>query len=85
MSCTGGCCQHRREAAIEDYEAFHVLDELVKKNPNADPSLLRKAKGLLQVNDNVVKSLTEYTQDPETLLNYRQEIGDTIEGLSRIQ
>ena len=70
---------------IEDYEMFYILDELVKKNPNADPALLRKAKRLLQVNDSVVKSLTEYTQDPDLLLNHRQEVGDTIERLRKTQ
>ncbi len=67
---------------IEDYEMFYLLGDVVKKaenNPKADKALLAKAKKLLSVGDGVVKSLTEYTQNPDALLKYRQDVAETIE------
>lgn len=69
---------------IEDCECFYMLNELARKaakDPKTDPALLSKARKLLTVSDDVVKSLTEYTQDPNALLKYRQAVAQTIERL----
>lgn len=40
---------------------------------------LKKAKQLLAVPDEMVKSLTEYTRDPATVYRYRNSLAKTIE------
>jgi len=68
---------------IEDYEYFNQLNLLVEKRPNAPKSVLDKARKLLKVRDDVVKSSSEYTLDPELLLAARRELAETIEALGK--
>ena len=71
---------------IEDYEYFYILNDLLEKaekpSCKVDPALLAKARKLLAVDDKVVKSVTEYTLDPEALLKARQDAAETIEKLA---
>lgn len=70
---------------IEDYEYFHILSGLVKKAEsagNADPKLIAQAKKLVAVREDVVKSVTEYTLDPELVLKARAEVAEMIEKLA---
>ncbi len=69
---------------IDDYEYFHLLDNLVKQaetNLKADNSLLAKARKLLEVNPEVVTSRTEFTTHPQVMLDARRELAETIETL----
>jgi hypothetical protein len=69
---------------IEDYEYFRILDDLVKKSesaPGPKSPLLDGAKKLLAVKEEVVKSTTEYTLDPEVLLGARSQLAGTIEAM----
>lgn len=71
---------------IEDFEYLHILDSLARsaeKSSGADTSLIARAKELVSVRDDVVKSPWEYTTDPEKVLNARAEIAEMIEKLSR--
>jgi hypothetical protein len=71
---------------IDDYEYLWQLDSLVKKlqgSPKADRVLLVKAKKLLAIGDDVVKSTSEYTLDPNVLLNTRARIAQTIEAMAK--
>lgn len=67
---------------IEDYEYFYLLNDLLNRaeesSAKVDPALLSKARKLLAVKDEVVKSLTEYTLDPAVLLKARQQVAETI-------
>jgi hypothetical protein len=69
---------------IEDYEYFHILDELVKKTEATTPNspLLDGAKKLLTIRDDIVASTSEYTLDPAALLGVRSQLAGTIEAMS---
>jgi len=67
---------------IEDYELFYLLNELVERaGSKADPSLLGRAREVLSVRSSVVRSLTDYTLEPEVLLKGRREVVEIIEEL----
>jgi len=69
---------------LEDYAYFRLLEETVAK-VEASPERraqksewLEKAKALLQVPAEVVKSLTEFTQDPAVVYRYREALAEAI-------
>lgn len=67
---------------IEDYEYFHILKSLVAEAESGRPmdsKLVARAKELIRVREDVVRSLTEYTLDPELLLKARAEVAEIIE------
>ena len=64
---------------IEDYEYLYLLNELVSRGKGS-PAFLAKGKKLLETEE-VVRSLTDYTLDPEPLLRNREAIAQTIEKL----
>ncbi|MFA5204838.1 MAG: glycoside hydrolase domain-containing protein [Lentisphaeria bacterium] len=73
---------------IEDYETLALLAERVRqaRRPEAPPvpqTLLMQAAELLEVPPEVVRSLTEYTLDPDRFLDTREQLGNTLEALSR--
>lgn len=71
---------------IEDYEYFYQLSKLVERkaeDPKADKALIARARKLLAVRDDVVKSNHEYTLDPSLLLGARREVAEMIEALGR--
>ena len=53
------------------------------KNPKLDQALLAKAKKLLEVNREVVTSRTEFTTDPQVMLDARRELAETMESMSK--
>lgn len=70
---------------IEDYELLYTLKSLLaeaEKRPGMDQRLLDKARELVQIPNHVVRSFTEYTQEPEVLLAARREVAHTVEKLS---
>ena len=73
---------------IDDYEYFHLLNTLARqagKNPQTDKLLVAKAKKLLEVQSQVVTSRTEFTTDPQVVLEARRELAGMIELLSRTE
>lgn len=60
---------------VEDYEYLMILKKLVAKNDN------KQAEKLLQVPVNVARAVNQYSENPENLINYRNEIALMIEAL----
>ena len=70
---------------LEDYAYTRILEATVAKI-EASPALratraewLQRAKGLLVVPSDLVKSLTEYTRDPTLVYGYRLRLAEAIE------
>lgn len=77
---------------IEDYEYFVILDKLIKEideipayKSKGAQNLLNTARKLSKVPDNIVKSATTYTKDPQMILSYRKQLADMIEQLMNIK
>jgi hypothetical protein len=79
---------------IEDWESHYVLRDYaealrakVKAGPalrsQADP-LLERAEAILAVPDAICKDFTHWTWDPQVLLTARQQLGDTIEEMTKL-
>jgi hypothetical protein len=73
---------------VEDWESFYLLRDYAdalaaKKDPAAD-ALLAKARAILDVPDEVVKSVTEWSQDPDLLLKTRRELAETIVAVRKL-
>ncbi len=67
----------------EDYEYYWLLENLVAQADAArlatpDRRRVDEARGLLQVPDAVLTSITQYTQDPQVLLRQRDRIAAAI-------
>lgn len=77
---------------IEDYEYFVILDKLIKEveeipayKSKGAQNLLNTARKLAKVPDDIVKSATVYTKNPELMISYRKQIADMIEQLMDIK
>ena len=70
---------------IEDYEYFYLLAGLAARLEGSDRYrvMVNAAKRLLSVEPQVVKSLTEYTDDPELVQRARLDLGNHIQAMSR--
>jgi hypothetical protein len=79
---------------IEDWESHYVLRdyaEALRARARATPALrpqaaplLKKAEALVAVPDEVCQDFTHWTWEPEVLLRARQELGDTIEAMTKL-
>jgi hypothetical protein len=75
---------------IEDYEYMVLLKQLVdqlktlpvEKQPA--PALMNRAQKLCRVPEKISKHMTQYTKNPQHILERRQRIADMIEKLSGI-
>ncbi|MFH0930994.1 MAG: glycoside hydrolase domain-containing protein [Candidatus Zixiibacteriota bacterium] len=68
---------------LEDYEYFYLLKELTDEVRKIDQqgrysSLIETSNKLLEVNPEVVKSLTEYTEKPVIILEERNRLANQI-------
>ncbi len=74
---------------IEDYEYLYLLRErlhalLARKKQSPDVvTLTDEAAQVLSVSDTLAKSLTEYTNDPEILMQERRHAAELIEQIDR--
>jgi hypothetical protein len=70
---------------IEDYEYFYLLSQLTAALEGRERYhvMVRAAKRLLSVEPLVVKSLTQYTDDPELIQRARRDLGKHIEAMSQ--
>ncbi|MBN2311815.1 MAG: DUF4091 domain-containing protein [Candidatus Hydrogenedentes bacterium] len=72
---------------IEDYEYLALLERCVDSaralpgNGRRRARLLDEAEALCQVPESISRSMTDYTKDPDVLLNRRAAVGDMIERL----
>jgi len=75
---------------IEDWESFYILrdyaDALAARGDDsaAAKALLAKARAMLDVPDEVVKSVTVWSQDPQLLLKTRRELAGLIVAMKKI-
>lgn len=72
---------------IEDYEYFWLLSDTIKrlKGKNVINPLIDEASKLLEIPENVVKSMTEFTIDPKPIYEHRQKIAQMIEKLMDVE
>jgi hypothetical protein len=69
---------------LEDYAYFRLLEDAgaqVEASPelrNQKAEWLNEARSLLEVPADVVKSLTEFTQDPRALYAYREKLAEAL-------
>lgn len=68
---------------LEDYEYLHMLADVAKVVAGKPASLpraefLQEAHNLLTVADNVVESSSRYTDDPQALYGFRQQVAEMI-------
>jgi hypothetical protein len=70
---------------IEDYEYFYLLAGLAARLEGSERYrvMVNTAKRLLSIEPEVVKSLTEYTDDPEVVERARRDLGNHIQAMSR--
>lgn len=70
---------------IEDWESFYLLrdyaDALRAKKDAKAADILKRADAMLDVPDEVVTSVTKWSQDPELLLKTRRDLADFIVAL----
>jgi len=69
---------------IEDYEYVAILKrkiETLEKRGDADGEMLKKAKVLLDVPDEVARAANDYNADPGPLMKYRNAVAQMIERL----
>ena len=77
---------------MEDYEYFWLLDQQVKrlgalnreKSKGETEQLLREAKGLLAVPEEISKDTTHFTTDPRLMLAHRDRVAKMIEKLQAL-
>jgi hypothetical protein len=78
---------------MEDYEYFWLLQQQVKRVEalNREPlnrerqQLVREAKGLLTIPDEISKDLTHFTTDPRPMLEHRDRVARMIEKLQKVR
>ena len=74
---------------MEDYEYFwlldHELDRVLHLPGNANDQLVREARALLKVPEEISKDLTHFTTDPRLLLAHRDQVARAIERLQRLR
>jgi hypothetical protein len=70
---------------IEDYEYLRMLDEIVSSNDNKNSNLIKRARKLLAIPESLVTGPTDYNKDPQSLIQYRNKIGDLLNTLNTIQ
>jgi hypothetical protein len=70
---------------IEDYEYFWLLRERIRnlKESGKGSESLSEAEKLLEVPENIVKNMTEFTIDPNPIYSHREKIARMIEELSQ--
>lgn len=71
---------------MEDYEYFWLLQQAMQRELalRGETDLLKQARELLKVPDEVSKDLTHFTTDPRVMLAHRDRVARMIERLQRI-
>jgi hypothetical protein len=72
---------------VEDFEYLGLLAALVEKARTLPPGqrpgepLLQEAQRLCRVPDSITRTMTDYTKDPQELLDARRRVAETVERL----
>jgi hypothetical protein len=71
---------------LEDFEYYRMLESAIADAAMADasPDALDHARALLHIPDELVRSLTDFTRSPESLVQHRLEVAEAIERLRAI-
>jgi hypothetical protein len=64
---------------IDDYDYMKILETYVSKASPQQATLVKQAKKLLQIGNEIVTNDTIYSKDPQILLKRRSEIAEMIE------
>jgi len=70
---------------LEDYEYFRLLEDemTMAERQGAHKAMLEAARKALIVGDDVVKSLTEFSKDPEAIYRKRREVAKAVVAVRR--
>ncbi len=66
---------------VEDYEYLTILERLAEQTKNQ--SLKRRALKLLEIPTQMYSNEQTYSKDPQTILRYRDQVGELIERMSK--
>lgn len=74
---------------IEDYECFWILkeklDELIEKDTEKKYiKVIEETKMILEIEDDVVKNMREFTREPQKIIETRDRLSKQIEKLGKI-
>jgi hypothetical protein len=66
---------------IEDYEYLILLENAVNNYPGENKKLLKEARQLLSLPESLVSGPVNYNKDPQSLIQYRNKIGNILNDL----
>jgi len=66
---------------IEDYEYLLLLEKAANKDGGKHKKLIKEARNLLNLPASLVTGPTEYDKDPQSLIQYRNKIGELLNTL----
>ena len=66
---------------IEDYEYLLLLEKVVNEDGGKRKKLIKEAHKLLNLPESLVTGPTEYDKDPQSLIQYRNKIGELLNTL----
>ncbi len=66
---------------IEDYEYFTLVKQILKEK-NLSPEERKTAQDLLTIPEEIIKSRTEFTKDPQLLYERRERLAEFIESVN---
>jgi len=74
---------------LEDYEYYWVLEDLLRQAdaarlPRARQARVAELRGLLEVPDTLLTSITQYSEDPQVLLLQRDKVAAAIVELQQV-
>ena len=69
---------------LEDLAYAKLLEERLRQGQSSD-EWVRAAKRLLSVPETVAKSLTDYSDDPRSVYDWRDEMADLLENGGLVQ
>ena len=66
---------------IEDYEYLLLLEKAASEDSGKQKKLIKEAQNLLNLPGSLVTGPTEYDKDPQSLIQYRNKIGELLNTL----
>ena len=72
---------------LEDYEYLWLLRSLIGRleENGGNKRLLNKARALLNVPENIAKSMTEFSKRPEPIFEHRRKVAEMIQKLEKLK
>lgn len=66
---------------LEDYEYLLLLEKAANEDGGKNKKLVKEARKLLSLPADLVTGPTEYNKDPQSLIQYRNKIGELLDNL----